>query len=269
MHYVKRALLAAVVAVGASAMFAPSSFAALNPGFEKFAGCPDAANVVFCIRSETNSGHIQIGSKDVPINQQVVFSGGLITDFTTLTYNSQGGLQSPPLRVPGGLVGLTGISEFIINLITFGANNVYAKTELVGTPRAINLLGGLVLPTQIKLQNPFLSSSCSIGTAANPVTFNLTTGTTAPPPPNMPISGVLNGGIDDPTNPLVILFPDNVYVDNAFAAPAVNNCGLFTYGLINGAVNLTSGLPSAAGRNTAVLSDTDIRLTAKANVYTP
>ena len=42
-----------------------------------------------------------------------------------------------------------------------------------------------------------------------------------------------------------------------------------TYGLINGAVNLTSGLPSAAGRNTAVLSNTNIRLTAKSNVYTP
>jgi hypothetical protein len=269
MQHLRRALLAVVATVGALAVFAPASFAAPNPGFEAFVGCPNAPQVFFCIRSETNGGHIQIGSKDVPINQQVVFSGGVINDFSTIQYTAQGGLQSPPLRVPGGLVGLTGISEFIINLITFGANNVYAKTELVGVPHAVNFLEGLQLPVQVKLQNPFLTSSCSIGTAANPVTFNLTTGTTAPPPPNTPISGHLNDGFDDPTNPLVLLFPNNTYVDNAFAAPAVNNCGLFTFGLINAAVNLTSGLPSAAGRNTAVLSSTNVRLTAKSNVYTP
>jgi hypothetical protein len=262
-----RALLAAVLAVVGSIVLAPGALAATAPGFENFAGCPNTATTVFCIRSETNSGHIQIGSKDVPINQQIVFNGGLQSDFSTLAYNSSGGLIAPPLRVPGGLVGLTGLSEFIINLITFGANNVYAKTELVGTPHAVGFTAGLVLPVQVKLQNPFLSSSCSIGTAANPVTFNLTTGTTAPPPPNTPISGTNNPTDIDPANPFVLLIADNVYVDNAFSAPAVNNCGLVSFGLINALVNATSGLPSAAGRNTAILSDTDLRLTAKTNVY--
>ncbi len=267
MRYCARALLAAVVAIVGSVVLAPGAFAAPAPGYENFAGCPNTATTVLCLRSETNSGHIQIGTKDVPINQQIVFSGGLQSDFSTLAFNSQGGLLAPPLRVPGGLVGLTGIAEFIINLITFGANNVYAKTELVGTARAVGFTAGLQLPVQVKLQNPFLSSSCSIGTAANPVTFNLTTGTTAPPPPNTPISGVNNPTDIDPANPFVALVADNIYVDNAFAAPAVNNCGLVSFGLINALVNATSGLPSAAGRNTAILSDTDVRFTGKDNVY--
>jgi hypothetical protein len=267
MTYLRRVLLAVVAVVGVFGVVVPGAFAAPAPGFEKFAGCPSTASTLLCIRAETNGGHIQMGSKDVPINQQVVFSGGIQSDFSTIAYTSQGGLVSPPLRIPGGLVGLTGLSEFIINLITFGANNVYAQTELVGTPRAVGLTSGLFLPVRVKLQNPFLFSTCAIGSAANPVNLNLTTGTTAPPPPNTPISGVLNDTVIDPDNSLVLLFPNNVYVDNAFAAPAASGCGLFTMGLIDTLVNATSGLPSAAGRNTAVLSSTNVRLTAKGNVY--
>jgi hypothetical protein len=266
MRHLKRMVVGVAAAVAALATIAPGAFAQPAPGYEQFAGCPDDPDVVACLRSETNSGSIQMGSKTVPINKQIVLSGGVLSDFSTIVFNSQGGLNAPPLKVPGGLVGLTGLPEVIIDAITLGANQVFAKTELVGTPKSVGILS-LTLPVRVKLQNPFLSPNCAIGSAANPLVLDLTTGTTNPPPPNKPISGSLGPQGPDPTNPLILLAADNTYVDNAFAAPAATGCDLTGLGLIDGLVNLTSGLPSPAGSNTAIMSDTDVRLAGPEEVY--
>lgn len=57
------------------------------------------------------------------------------------------------------------------------------------------------------------------------------------------------------------------YVDNSFAAPGVDGCVLTLFGFppisINGLINAQSGLPSAAGSNTAILNfDTESVLAA-------
>ena len=53
-------------------------------------------------------------------------------------------------------------------------------------------------------------------------------------------------------------------VDNAWAAPGVSGCGGFLVELaLNPIVNASSGLPSAAGKNTAILNNTiDVTSTA-------
>jgi hypothetical protein len=107
------------------------------------------------------------------------------------------------------------------------------------------------------LENPFLGSGCYIGSAATPVTLKLTVGTTSPPPPNQPITGSA-GDITSNADGSVTYAVGNKLVDNAFAVPAASNCGatLVDKLLITAAVNLKEGLPSPAGKNTAIMQGT-------------
>jgi hypothetical protein len=187
--------------------------------------------------------------------------------FATVTYSPTGGLTGDPLEVPGGLAGLTGLSEIIINIITLGANKVYADAEAVG-PARVNLANlDLRVPIRVKLINPFLVSTCGIGSAANPITLNLTSGTTSPPPPARPISGHPPTEIGGDPDPEIFRALNSKLVDNTFSVPAASGCDLLGFGLINGLVNSRVGLPSAAGNNEAVFDQTDIRLVARRVVY--
>jgi hypothetical protein len=48
-----------------------------------------------------------------------------------------------------------------------------------------------------------------------------------------------------------------VLVDNAWSAPEADGCGgVLLEGLVDPIVNLSSGLPAAAGKNTAILENT-------------
>lgn len=270
MRYVKRGALLAV-AVAMLSVVAPPAMAQTNPGYEAFIGCPDDfPTVPLCLRAETNGGHIQIGKTDTPINKQIVLTGGLNAADGKLVFSSEGGLFAPPLKVPGGLLGLTGWSEFFLNLFTGGANDVYAQAILVGDAfNEITIDGNLVLtlPIRVKLINPFLISTCSIGSAGSPISLKMTTGTTSPPLPNKPISGHFNFFGEDPVLPGVFVSTDDTLVDNSFSAPVASGCDLFGFGLINSLVNLRVGLPAAAGTNTAQFTKTDIKLAASLAVY--
>jgi hypothetical protein len=141
-----------------------------------------------------------------------------------------------------------------------GVTGVNATTELAKPASAIgintnNLIGeegtALSLPTKIKLENPLLGGECYIGSEAKPVTFNLTTGTTAPPPPNTPIKGTV-GDLELVEEGEIIELAGVSLVDNAFSAPESSGCGgLFSF-LIGPIINAKLGLPSAAGHNTAI-----------------
>ena len=94
--------------------------------------------------------------------------------------------------------------------------------------------------------NLLLGMNCHIGTNRSPVVLNLITGTTRPPAPNRPISGFLPSATFVPPNQIQGLGVKNV--ENSFAVPGATSCGL-GLGLINAAVNLKLGLPSAGGNN--------------------
>ena len=114
---------------------------------------------------------------------------------------------------------------------------------------------GLALPVKIKLGNPFLGSNCYLGSNSQPIQLNLTTGKTAPPPPNTSITGSpgLPGNFDEGK---ILFFKGNKLVDNSFAAGGANGCGgLFSF-LIDPFVDSIVGTPSAAGKNTAILEGT-------------
>jgi PKD repeat protein len=82
-----------------------------------------------------------------------------------------------------------------------------------------------------------LTSSCNIG----PFTLDMKTGTTNPPAPNEPITGV---PYDDETGRATV-------VDNSYSVPGATGCG--PLGAANAPLNAEFGLPSPSGFNSAIL----------------
>jgi len=204
-----RSVAAVAVGVVASLGFAGSAVAAAPTGdYADFKYCPYTnTSVVSCVYSKTTSGSFKLGNATVPITAAtpVILQGGVgeNPDGSTPFYNAVGAdtLSKTPLKVPGGLIGLVdtgGFTGFLISLFNAAVasvNDVYATAELVGPVQFNlgNILGqtgtAVGLPVRVHLENPFLGSSCYIGSSSNPVRLNLTTGTTSPPPPNTPITG--------------------------------------------------------------------------------
>lgn len=263
-----RLLVAIGAAIAALALLVPTASADTPaPGYEQFAGCPSQAEVpisAFCQRVHITGGHFQMGSKTVPIEKPLNLIGGL-----TENGDFVGGKFDPVAqKVPGGVVGLTGLT-FLLELFGSEALTLYATTELAGVPGNA-FVEPIVLPIKVHLTNPsgLLGSTCYIGSFAEPIKLNLITGTTEPPPPNEPISGS-NGvfSFDEETG--IFHIDDGTFVDNSFAAPGANGCKLVLFGIpisINGLVNSQSGLPAAAGTNETV-QDFDIEFTQTEIVY--
>lgn len=272
----RRRLLGVVASVAASAAalaMAPSALAQAPTGdYAVFKHCPRSApNITACFYSETTSGSFTLGNATVPINKKIILQGGVAQDpntFATTFVNAVGAptLSRTPLNVPGGLTGLfdpqpgwNGLLTELVEAAIHAANGVTATAELVGpvgysfTNYAIRTGAAITLPVRIKLDNPFLGDNCYVGSASNPVTLRLTTGTTAPPPPNTPISGSV-GTLTYADEGNLVKADGYRLVDNAFSVPAASGCGpLLFRPLINAAVNLKEGFPSPAGRNTAIL----------------
>lgn len=265
------------VVVAALAALAPASSAAAAPHnptgvFANFGYCPlsnPAVNI--CVYSKTLAGSVTTGSKKVPIVNPVILQGGLTfnpaTGATTWV-NAEGGetLSKTPQPVPGGLLGITAPSwwpQFLKDLFNETINNgftgVTSTVELAGPVQfsLLALLAGqgtaVTLPVKIKLSNPFLGNNCYIGSNSNPVVIPLTLGTTSPPPPNTPISGSKGEQFSNEAGTYIKATGARL-VNNSFATPGASGCGgiLFSWA-IDPFVNSIVGLPSAAGKNTAIL----------------
>jgi hypothetical protein len=256
-------LLGAVAGlIVAFAMLGPVAQAAPPPApYTQFAGCPNPftenPKVLTCVRSEINGGHFKMGSKNVPIEKPITLTGGVEKLFSPspLLFNSEGGLSKAKQKVPGGVIGLTGLT-WLAEFLGIEALTLYATTELAGTP----IIAGTAfaqLPVKVHLENStgVLGKNCYVGSTTTPIVLNLTTGTTAPPPPNTPISGKTPFfEFEEATE--IQKAKDGIYVDNSFAAPGASGCVLTLFGFIpisiNGLVNAQSGLPSPAGTNETV-----------------
>jgi len=244
-------MAAALLAV---ALFAASAQAATpKPGYTQFAGCPsleENPNTGFCVRTTITGGHFQMGSKDVPITNPMVLSGGIDVNNGNFIYNSKGGLTGGKQKVPGGVVGLTGLT-WLLEILGSEALTLYAQTELAGTAKEL-LSEPNYLPIKVRLINSVLGNNCYVGSNSNPILLKLITKTTSPPPPNMPITGKEpEQSVDEALS--IFHFNNGEYVDNSFSAPGASGCVLTLFGFIpisiNGLVNAQSGLPAPAGTN--------------------
>jgi len=272
------ALVAALFAVGAITLALAASASAVvhhpKGEYAGFADCPlSNAKVTNCLLAKTEGGEFVIGKEKVPITNPITLQGGLeffgSGEEKVVAAEDGNTLTKTPQKVPGGLAGLVKCNE-ISNLIERiacelvfenGVTGVNATTELAAPASSIglhtfNLLGAtgtaLSLPVKVHLENPFLGSSCYIGSNAKPIVIEFTTGTTSPPPPNKPITGNV-GEVAENEAETIITIKNNSLVNNSFAAPKAEGCGgVFSF-LIDPIVNGKLGLPSAAGTNTAIL----------------
>jgi hypothetical protein len=236
-----------------------------------FSQCPlENPAVEGCVYSEVTGGEFKVGNSTVPVSKTIILQGGFFTDFetgaTTFVDAKNGeSLSKTALPVPGGLAGLVNckeISDFILRAAcewTFenALTGVTATAEQVGDiGYSLNNFSNregpaITLPVQVKLSNPFLGDNCHIGSASDPITLQLTTGTTDPPPPAEPISGE-TGEVTFSNRGKRLHAEGFRLVDNAFSAPGVNGCGGLFAPILDPIVDLKQGLPSAAGKNVAI-----------------
>jgi hypothetical protein len=268
-----------VVALAVLAMSA-SAQAELTGAFTRFAQCPyKNTEVRKCIYGVTESGEVVLGSKKVPIVNPVILQGGAgpvdeVTEMASFYAATNGEtLSKTPQPVPGGLAGIVNCKEIKEPILRAacelafenGATGLDSTLELAKPATDIRLSEfriaaeegvGLILPVKVHLENPFLGSSCYVGSSSSPITWNLTSATTSPPAPNTPISG-FGGEGEFLEEGRIVQLENNKLVDNAWAAPGATGCGGFLVELIlDPIINTAAGLPAKAGVNTAILVST-------------
>jgi hypothetical protein len=242
-----------------------------------------------CQYGVTTSGEFAIGSTKVPINQTITLQGGAIpvepaneenSEYLLLPAADGNSLSKTELNVPGGLLDFVKCEEITGSgfwetiersackaIFENKTTGVTATTELVANihnPGLVNLEHlsrqegtALTLPVRIHLKNPLLGNSCYVGSEASPIQLHLTTGSTAPNPPNESIKGKRGKAETLREKGLsMVRLSENSLVDNAFSVPVAEGCGEFFSFIIDPLVNGKLKLPSADGNNTAILNGT-------------
>lgn len=261
----------ALAATMALASVSPAFGASHHPTgeYKQFAECPLNNPAVFvCVYSVSSGGGFTVGNKEVPLVNPVVLQGGL--DFKGAFYGAENGdtLQKVSQPVPGGLLGVTApswwpkfVRDWFNDQINKGLTGVSATVELAAPATKVvispvNLLlekgTAISLPVKIKLSNAILGSNCYIGSNSNPIVIDFTSGTTAPPPPNKPITGSAGEFLTNEAETIVTLKGGSL-VNNSFAAPGAQGCGGIFSLFVDPLVNSILGAPSPAGKNTAIL----------------
>jgi hypothetical protein len=284
----RRATCTALLAVAlASLGLAGSAAAKLTGSYTKFQQCPYTnTEVKKCLFATTNGGEVVLGSKRVPIVNPVTIQAGLgkqNAESLAPFIAPKGGvtLSKTPQPVPGGLAGLLNCKEISDPFTRFacelalenGVTGVNSTLELAGPVSEAQLSSlhlaerigvAMKLPVKVHLENPLLGKSCYVGSSSSPIIWELTTGKTNPPPPNEPIEGT-EGIFSFPEEALITETEGTLLVDNAWSAPAARGCGGPLVELaLDPVIDVASGLPAAAGHNTAILESNAAITTALA-----
>ncbi|MFD5370891.1 hypothetical protein [Streptomyces sp. NPDC127103] len=279
------ATLSALTALGAFASIGSATAAApqLNGSWGPSTRCPvDAGSMLAsdgldtspqCVVSYSTSGSIKLGNTTVTTGSTNLQIGVVqnADGTSTVAAPAGGALIAAPATVPGGLLGLMCpsdipfISDICRQLTDAKLNKITATMESVGTPSDFDQIAGVLtdkpivsIPVRIRLENPFLGSNCYIGTKANPIILrpsNLTS-------PDFGVERFNGDGSPNEEGDMSRLnILGSTQSDKTFAVPGASGCGLGWFGLIDAAVNLKTGLPSAAGKNSLTLNNTQTHLT--------
>ncbi|EDY52033.1 secreted protein [Streptomyces clavuligerus] len=278
--------LAAAAPAPAHAAAAPPAAAAAHPGgartdearlnghWAPFGRCPvdDPAmlaadgeeTVASCVSSVSAGGSITLGRTTARTGANNL-QFGVVYHTTSQTFTvvppPAGSIVGAPTEIPGGLLGLMCpgnlpvVTEICRLLTDNSLNRVTATVESVGAPTGFSLTAGLsagepivTLPVRIRLRNPFLGSQCFIGSAADPIVLR-------PRNAVAPAFGVElfrgDGTPDEEGEMVRFALTGTAQEDRTFAVPRARGCGAL--GLLSGALDLKTGLPSPAGRNSLVL----------------
>ncbi len=220
--------------------------------FARFQQCPRfTAGVELCLYAETLGGTVTVGKQTVQIERPIVIQGGVIkTAFAETFVGALNGetLSHTPEKVPGGLLGMP---LYITLELIPPANEVD-----ISFPNLENRSGSaIVLLARMHLESSMLGKECYIGSRSNPIVLHLTTGTTSPSPPNMPISGKV-GRIAAKDEFELLEITNDSLVDNAFSVPGAAGCGSPSTPVVNSLIDNDLGLPSPDGHNAIVQLNT-------------
>jgi hypothetical protein len=270
-----RTVTAAVSLVALACLgLAASASAKLAGEFTRFAQCPYTnPEVRRCLYSTTEGGTVVLGNKTVTITKPAVLQGGYgpvgEDEFATKFYASKDGitLSKAPQSVPGGLLGIVppekspalvkALSAFFFENALTGVNSTL---ELAKTASDIRISENhlaeefdiaLELPVKVHLENPFLGKSCFVGSSSSPLTFKLTTGTTA----DKKLKGKA-GELELLEEGTILKLKGTELVDNTWSAPTASGCGGILSFLVNPIINAQIGLPATTGKNSSVLKNT-------------
>lgn len=255
--HLAKVLTTAVAALALVALMAPLAQATTPaPGYSQFAGCQSPSEkptTSSCFRGEITGGTFKLGSKEVPISNPMVLSGGTNAEGNEFSFNSKGGLTAVKQVVPGGVVGLTGLT-WLLEVLGSKALTLYAVTELAG-PVGNPLAPAFELPIKVHLINSVLGNNCYVGSTAEPVRLNLA-------------FSKFPEYVFDPATEIGHL-NNGTYTDDKFAAPKANGCKLTLLGFIpidlDSIVDLASGLPASSGN--ATTQNFNAELVAANKVY--
>ena len=257
----------AVVTPAAAAPALAGAWAPLNrcPVDDPAMLAADGATVAaLCLSSSAPSGTFKIGATTLTTGATDLQLGVLNQGGTyTTVAPASGAVIGDPVDIPGGLLGLMCpsniplVSAICLQLANNPLNRVTATIQSAGTPTGFNLAAGvgtgqpiITLPVKIKLDNPFLGSTCYIGSESNPIVLK---------PANLtkPTGKVVRFNPDGTLNPTgqqgYLSLSGASQGDSTFAVPRASGCGLL--GILSGAVDLKQGLPSPSGENNLVLND--------------
>lgn len=250
----RMAAITASLAIGGALTGTAATASAAYPDFSD---CPRAQVVGgICVHIQSRNGYMDIKGFRVPIGESFQIRGGIKSVGDTTEFvapRGTNGVFSKPIQIPGGILGIN---------FPLPGNAVTATAQLAGPASSIRLdinTASVQMPLKLKLSNPIIGSGCQIGSDANPVRVNLIVGTTSPPAPNRPISGVLGEQTYNEAQEALVFLGDR-NVDNSFSIPGASGCGI-NLGLINSLINLKLKLPSAGGNNALVI-DNDLAFRA-------
>lgn len=265
----------ALAVVGAASPALATAHGKKTNEFAVFATCPfRTPEVGGCVSAKSSNGSsFTAGNVTVPLTRPITLNGGFIElesgEFVFV--GAEGGSTLAPVRQIGPSLEndiepsllpqrLRGAYE---RDVAHGKTRVFATIELAGSPSSIylnesNILEpeivpgeggktGLGLPTKVKLTNGFLGPECYVGSNSEPIEIDLTAGK----------SGSLEGKIGNlssNSSGSILTISEDTLVNGTYEAPEAVGCG--KNGEADAALNAKLGLPSASGKNSAVIDGT-------------
>ncbi|MCE4269243.1 hypothetical protein [Rhodococcus globerulus] len=203
-----------------------------------------------CVNVNVLSGMFSNNGFQLPLSEgDMILSLGLSDEGFYVSDAKNGfGVHAKPVTVPGGVLGV----DLPFNNL-FGLAAVTAEVEGVGVPVMHDQIFdfNIDLPVRMKINNPFLGDKCYIGSAVDPVTFELRG--VNPGTDNPPMYEVL-GEPDYPAETLKISNVQAAATD--FALPQAAGCGPF--GVLNPIVNWRAKLPNT--ENTSLVTEAEAYL---------
>jgi hypothetical protein len=269
---------AALLVVGLASLGIVPAASAHTGNWARFNQCPSTSEgVVKCLQAVVTKGEVVLGKKTVPVVNPVTLQGGLTKPTAGVrsmvaALNGET-LTKTPQPVPGGLAGIINCKEISSWLVRIGCESVF-ENGLTGLNATLELAKpasevkvselnlaieegtALAMPVKVHLENPLLGSSCYIGSSSSPLQWNLTTGETAPPAGTAPIHG-FGGTAEFLEEETLLQITGADLVENNWSAPHASGCGGPIVELIlDPIIDSQVGLPSAAGKNVANLTNT-------------